>query len=119
MGGVISVMIALAATFCFAFQGRLLPAIGAGIVAVACVASWLQMWYFARMLARNRIFFAALQRGEFEEGSEAANHYWKNTPLVIEQQDVLDVPDWISWINLIATVCAALLLIWAVIVSFV
>jgi hypothetical protein len=78
MGGAVSLIVSLLAVVAFAASGSTVLAIVAIIVAIVCLWSWLHMWYFARILARQRLFVAALHRGEFEQGSPEAERYWSS-----------------------------------------
>lgn len=115
MGGAISFAIALSATALFAIAGSPVLAFVSGATAVASCFSWAYMWYFARNLARQRLFVAALDRGEFDANSSEAEAYWNGMQIDVAPQDIADVPDWISMVNMVATGIAVILLIWAVI----
>ena len=55
----------------------------------------------------------AVDRGEIEHGTEAANQYWRDVPVRLEAGDAQEVPDWITKINMLATLAAIALAIWA------
>lgn len=111
MGGAVSLIIAILAVVAFAAADSPALAIVAGVVAIVCVWSWLHMWYFARILARQRLFVAALRRGDFEENSPAADKYWNEMRIEIDPRDAADVPNWITIVNMFAAAVAIVLLI--------
>ena len=119
MGGAISVTIAVLAVVAFAVAGSKALVIVSSIVVVACLWSWLQMWYCARLLARQRLFVAALDRGGFEQGSPEAKQYWSQMKIQVDTQDVNDVPNWIVLVNMLASAAALLLLIWGVLANWI
>jgi hypothetical protein len=112
MGGALSFVLSVLAAFAFARAGSYALAVLAGFVSLICLWSWIHMWYFARVLARQRLFVAALHRGDFAEGSPEAERYWQEMPIHVEQRDVHDVPDWITVVNMAATAVAVILLAW-------
>ena len=68
-----------------------------------------------RVLARQRLFVEALDRGEFESGSPEADRYWKTVRIVVGPRDVADVPNWITSINMGASLAAVVLVVWGAI----
>ena len=111
-GGVINVLVALFALIAFLVGENVTMAVIAGVAAIVCAASGLHMHYFARALARQRLFVEALQRGDFETGSTEAKRYWKEMPITVDLRDVLDGPNWITAVNMVATLVAFILAIW-------
>jgi len=109
MGGAITFIISLVGVAAFSATGSAGMATVSAIVAIVCLWSWLHMWYFARLLARQRTYVAALNRGEFTEGTPEAYRYWKQIEIVVEAIDVQDVPDWITRINMVAALAALVL----------
>jgi hypothetical protein len=118
MGGAISVIVALVATSLFIASRSWLPATASACIAALCIWSGLHMRYFARLLARNRLYVEALNRGEIEEGTREATRYWQKMQITVEQCDVKDVPDWITIVNMTATLAAVLLLIGSVVLRW-
>ncbi len=114
MGGAITLIIPLLAILAFLASASPILAIVACIVAVVYLWSWLHMLYFARSLARQRLFVAALHRGEFEQGSPEAERYWHEMEVEVDPSDSVDVPNWITRVNMIATVMALVLLLWGI-----
>ncbi len=119
MGGAISVFIASLAAAAFLVNGNLAVGILSIVIAVICLWSSCHMNYFARMLARNRLFVEALSQGRIETGTPEAEQYWKKMPITIEIRDIQDVPNWIACFNMLATMFALALLIWAGIATIV
>lgn len=76
------------------------------------------MWYFARILARNRIFVRELQGGRFQEGSPEAERYWRELRIQVEPMDARDVPNWITAINIIASLAGSALLFYGCVAYF-
>ena len=112
MGGMINVTVAGLAAIAFFVDGSIVMAIVACLVGSICCASWLHMWYFAKQLARQRLYVAALDRGEITEGTPEAENLWCNMPVSISSKDVQDVPDWITKVNMVASLLALALLLW-------
>lgn len=82
------------------------------LTAFASIASGLLMRHFSRILARQRLYVEALQRGEFKDGSPEAQRYWKEMPITLTNRDIHDVPNWIATVNMIAALVALILAIW-------
>ena len=116
MGGTVSLFISLLAVVAFAASGSIALTIVAIVVAILCLWSWLHMWYFARILARQRLFVAALHRGEFEQNSPEAERYWNEMRIQVDPRDMVDVPNWITMVNMVAALAAVVLLICGTIV---
>lgn len=70
------------------------------------------MMYFARMIARDRLYVEALTRGDIKRGTPEAEQFWRTMHITIDQRDVQHVPDWIASVNMFATLIAVVLLIW-------
>ena len=87
----------------------------AGVVALVCLWSWLHMRYFARVLARQRLFVAALDRGDFEEESPEGERYWQTMRVEVEPCDAADIPNWITTVNMMASLGAVVLVVWGAI----
>jgi hypothetical protein len=111
MGGCFSVIIAVLAAFAFFVDGSRVMGAFACVNAVICLWSWLHMRYFARILARQRLFVAALQRGDVEQGSPEAERLWREIAVSVSPRDIQDVPDWITGVNMVATLVAFILLV--------
>ncbi len=116
MGGVVSLIISVLAVAAFLAAGSTVLAIVASFVTILCLWSLLHMRYFARVLARQRLFVAALDRGEFESDSSEAERYWNELRIKVEKRDVLDIPNWITMVNMVAAVSALVLSIWGAVV---
>ena len=112
MGGLVSVCIAVLAVVVFYHDGKPILCGVAVFVALICFWTWRQMAYFARVLARNRLFVEALERREIVQGTPSANEFWHTMKVTIEQRDVDDVPDWVTVLNMLATLVALALLVW-------
>jgi hypothetical protein len=112
MGGAISLIVSLLAVVAFTLSDWIVMASVSALVAVMCLWSWLHMWYFARVLARQRTYVAALNRGEIREGAREAERYWHELQVIVQPEDVRDVPDWITKVNIIASLCAFVLAVW-------
>jgi hypothetical protein len=112
MGGVLSLAIAVSAALAFMAAGRVAMAFVAAAVGLLCLWSWLHMRYFARRLAKQRQYVAALGRGEFEEGSPEAQRCWRTMRVEVESRDAADVPEWITRVNFVAFLLALILAIW-------
>ena len=82
MGGVISVLIAIFAIVAFMASGNLVMSVFAFLTAFVATASGLHMRHFSRILARQRLYVEALQRGEFKDGSPEVERYWREMPLL-------------------------------------
>ncbi len=115
MGGAVSLIISVLAVVAFAASGSTTLAIIAIVVVIVCLWSWLHMWYFARVLARQRLFVAALQRGEFEQGSPEAERYWNEMQIQVDLCDATDIPNWITMVNMVAAAAAVVFLVWGAI----
>ena len=118
MGGAISFIISLAAVVAFTVKGAFVMATVSAIVSFVCLWSWLHMWYFARLLARQRIYVAALNHGEFAEGTPEAADFWKHAQIVVESRDIRDIPDWITRINMVAALVALALALYGTVTYF-
>jgi len=95
------------------------------LFSVACVngiiefASWQHMSYFAKTLARNRLFVQKLHSGELgttDAESEQASQYWEHLRKTVTmdhviRRDIQDVPNWITTVNMIAFVIGVILLV--------
>jgi hypothetical protein len=89
------------------------------ISAIIAFGSWRYMRYFAKMLARNRLFVERLQSGELgttDAESENATEYWehlrKNVTMAdANRRDIEDVPDFVSAANMFAVVVGIVMLI--------
>ena len=112
MGGVISVLIAIFAIVAFMASGNLVMSVFAFLTAFAATASGLHMRHFSRILARQRLYVEALQRGEFKDGSPEAEQYWREMPITVPARVLQDVPNWIATVNLISALVALILAIW-------
>jgi len=54
----------------------------------------------------------ALRRGEFLEGTPEAERYWRSiVPEVIPSEDSPSIPNWITNINMLATISGVLLFV--------
>lgn len=115
MGGALSLFLSVLAVFGFVRAGSYSLAVVTGFVSLVCLLSWLHMWYFARMMARQRLFVAALDRGDIAQDSPEAERYWREMPIHVEERDVQDVPSWIAAVNMGAAVLAVILLAWGMI----
>lgn len=127
MGGILGILVASVAAYLFFADER--PALGivASIVATTCLLSWLQMRFFACCLARQSLYFQAVNRGDFEDGSPEAQRYRSEMSIAagvflpflanysISERDARDVPDWITAVNMIATLAGVALLIGGVV----
>lgn len=118
MGGAISVIVAILAAMALFGAGRSRSGWTASVVAFICFWSWIHMWYFARILARNRMFVQALHNGEFKQGSPEAERFWRELRIQVEPIDARDVPDWITRINLVASVTGVALFIYGCVAYF-
>ena len=112
MGGVISVLIAIFAIVAFMASGNVVMSVFAFLTAFAVIASGLHMRHFSRILARQRLYVEALQRGELKDGCPEAERYWKEMPITVTTRDIQDVPNWIATVNMISTLVALILAIW-------
>ncbi len=115
MGGIVSFTIAVLAVVAFAAAGSVVLAFVSAFIALICVWSWLHMWYFARLLARQRLFVAALLRGEFGHNSPEAERYWREIRIEVDPRDVADIPNWIAFLNMLASAAALVLCTWGAI----
>jgi hypothetical protein len=84
--------------------------------AVIELASWRLMRYFAKTLARNRLFAQKVLSGELEMRSEEAHQYWEHlresvTMDDVNTRDVRDLPNWITTVNMAAFVIGIILLV--------
>jgi len=117
MGGIFNVTVAVLAAIAFVVAGNTGMSIVAGIVAIICFAAWQHIRFVARQLARNRLYVAALRRGEITEQTPEAELYWRQMPVTIDVQDAEDVPNWIAGTNLVAFLTALVLLIWGLLAA--
>lgn len=111
MGGIVNITIAIVATSALFTADKAYLGCFGGLATLVCLWSWWHMGYFARILARNRIFVEALHRGNFEQGSPEAERYWREMPIRVESIDVRNIPDWIARVNMLATFAAFALLV--------
>jgi len=112
MGGIINPSISIFAAIVFRASGNTVMAVVAGLTAVVVAASGLHMRYFARLLARQRQYVEALERGRFEDGSPEAKRFWDEMPIVVTIQDIQDVPNWVAAVNMTSTLVGLVLAIW-------
>jgi hypothetical protein len=115
MGGFISVAIAAVATAMLFLNGSPVWGTLAILNGTLSLGSWLLMNHHARMLARQRLYVEACERGDIEDGSAEAARYWREMPITLVHRDIVDTPNWIAACNLFATVGTAILLIVALI----
>jgi hypothetical protein len=118
MGGFISFLISVLAILTFYLAGSTIMLGISIVVGIVCLFSWFLMWYFARLLARDRIFVKELHRGEFSMDSPEAHKYWKNLKITVSKKDIEDIPNWITAVNMLATCFAIILLVWGAISYF-
>ena len=106
------VLVVLGALLHFA-DGRTATGFVAVVVAIICIWSHWHMLYFARQIARARIFVEALTRGDFELDSPESERYWREiVPIVEPAEDANSIPDWITRINMLATIVGIGLFAW-------
>jgi len=118
MGGALSVFVAVTSIVLFLTDGQWLMAVVATGSALACLWSWLHMWYFAQSLARQRQYVEALNCKLIQENTPHAEAFWRNMRIQVKRCDVEDIPDWITKVNLVAALVALVLLIWSIICFF-
>ena len=119
MGGAIgSVICAIAAGLLYGTGHPILFSI-AIVNAIIGFASWRHMCYFAKMLARDRLFMEKLDSGELgttDAKSEEAQKYWEHLRKNVTMDhtnriDADNVPNWITTVNMLAVVIGSVMLI--------
>ena len=120
MGGAFGTLVCVVAVFIFYGTGHpVLLSFAVGVLFVEFL-SLRHMCYFAKTLARNRLFVEKLNSGDLgssDASSNEAKQYWDHLTKTIGMkdtnlQDVIDVPDWITKVNIVAFTCGIVLTIY-------